>query len=136
MVIGVIQMKPPPISLSVLAFPLPAALWATVFGSVRGMVHDPDHLPVPGAAAVLEASSSGHSQTVLAGSAGAFEPASLPAGACPVTVKRDGFAPSRQHVVAVSGTVPWLHFRLVIGPFQQTVAIRKHLSAAVSSGRI
>lgn len=31
-----------------------AALWATLYGSLRGIVHDPDHRPVPGAHVTLK----------------------------------------------------------------------------------
>ena len=39
--------------ISVSFFVLSAALWATVFGSLRGVVHDPDHRPMKGARVVV-----------------------------------------------------------------------------------
>ena len=35
------------------------AAWATVFGTVRGIVHDPQHRPIPGVEVVLKAENSG-----------------------------------------------------------------------------
>ena len=50
-----------------------AMSWATVFGSLRGVVHDPDHRPVSGARVVLKSASSDYSETLTTDAAGAFE---------------------------------------------------------------
>jgi len=123
-------MKPVIPLLSVLTFLLPSALSASVFGSVRGIVHDPDHRPVPGATLVITSSSSEYSQSVSTGSDGTFEVTSLPVGAYQVTVTRDGFAPSRQPVVVVSGSAPVLHFQLAIGTARQEFGIEEQALAA------
>ncbi len=102
---------------------LPGVTWATVFGSVRGVVHDPDHRPVPGAQVVLKANSSDYSRILATGDDGAFEATSVPVGAYQVTVTREGFAPSAQNVVVVSGSAPVLHFQLAIGTAQQVVTV-------------
>ena len=109
---------------------LPGVTWATVFGSVRGVVHDPDHRPVPGAQVVLKANSSDYSQTLVSRDDGAFEATSVPVGAYQVTVTRDGFAPSEQNVVVVSGSAPVLHFQLAIGTTQQVVNVEESALAA------
>jgi hypothetical protein len=100
-----------------------AAVWAAVFGSVRGIVHDPDHRPVAGAQVVLKSISSEYSQTLTTGADGSFETASVPVGAYQVMVTRDGFAPSAEKVVVVSGSAPVLHFQLSIGTTQQVVNV-------------
>ena len=41
---------------------LPVAAWAAVFGTVRGVVHDPDHRPVPDAQVLVKSASSEYSQ--------------------------------------------------------------------------
>ena len=109
---------------------LPAAIWAGVFGSVRGIVHDPDHRPVPNAKVVLKASSSDYEQAVTTGPEGAFEATALPVGAYEVTVTRDGFAPALQQVVVVSGSAPVLHFQLAIGTAQETVTVQEQALTA------
>jgi hypothetical protein len=84
-------------------FPLfaivPVALWAAVFGTVRGVVHDPDHRPVPDAQVLVKSASSDYSQKLATNPDGAFEATTLPVGAYTVTVMRDGFATSVQQVV-------------------------------------
>ena len=37
----------------------PFTIWAAVFGTIRGVVHDPDHRPVQRAQVVLKSSSFG-----------------------------------------------------------------------------
>ena len=108
-----------------------AAVWAAVFGSVRGVIHDPSHRPVQGASVLLKSASSDYSQTVSSNADGAFEASSVPVGAYRVTVMRDGFAPSAQDVVIASGSAPVMHFQLSIGAVQQEVTVRE-LALAVN----
>jgi outer membrane receptor for ferrienterochelin and colicin len=98
-------------------------MWATVFGSVRGVVHDPDHRPIQGAKVVLKSASSDYSENLTTGTDGAFQTASVPVGAYEVTVTHDGFAPAAQEVVVVSTNSPVLHFQLAIGTTQQVVNV-------------
>ncbi|MGD0133561.1 MAG: carboxypeptidase-like regulatory domain-containing protein, partial [Bryobacteraceae bacterium] len=47
-------------------------LLATIFGRIQGVVHDPQHRPVAGAAVKLQAVTSDYSQSVLADDNGEF----------------------------------------------------------------
>jgi hypothetical protein len=100
-----------------------AVVWATVFGSVRGVVHDPDHRPVSGAVVLLKSTSSDYSQTVTTNADGTFEATSVPVGAYQVTVTQEGFTPAAQGVVVASGSAPVLHFQFAIGPVRQVVTV-------------
>jgi len=100
-----------------------AAIWATVYGSLRGIVHDPDHRPVPGASVTLKSVDSDYSMKLTTNDDGKFETASVPAGAYQVSVTRDGFAPAAQSVVVVSGSAPVLHFQLAIGASREVVTV-------------
>jgi outer membrane receptor protein involved in Fe transport len=99
----------------------PTASRATVFGSVRGVVHDPDHRPVEGARVVLQTENGDYSLTLATDLNGAFEAAGVPVGACLVTVTRDGFAPLERREVVSSIGAPALHFQLVLGEVRQSV---------------
>jgi len=112
-----------------------AAAWAVVFGSVRGVVHDPDHRPVMGAQAVLTAVGSDFSRTLSSGEDGSFEADAIPVGAYRVTVTHPGFAPVAQEVVVASGSAPILHFQLKIGAVSQSIDVPEQ-SAAVSPERM
>ncbi len=101
----------------------PPLIRAAVFGSLRGLVHDPDHRPVKGALVVVKSSTSDYSQTIVTSAEGEFETASVPVGAYQVTVTHDGFAPAVQEVVVGSGSGPILHFQLAIGAVQASVTV-------------
>jgi len=75
------------------------AMWAAVFGTARGVVHDPDHRPIQGAEVVVKSSSSDYTRTLTTNTDGGFEATALPVGAYFITVRKDGFAPSVQEVV-------------------------------------
>lgn len=99
-----------------------AALGA-VFGSLRGIVHDPDHRPVPHADITIKPATSDYSLKLTTDDQGAFETASIPVGVYQVTVAVNGFQSSTQEIVVVSGNAPVLHFQLVIGTAQQSVSV-------------
>src|SRR5947208_2347326 len=111
------------LAISILLCLCPPLLRAAVFESVRGVVHDPDHRPVKGAAIVTKSTTSDYSQTVATGADGAFEIASIPPGAYRVTVTHDGFAPATQEIVVGSSSGPVLHFQLAIGTLQSSVTV-------------
>ena len=109
---------------------LPAMLMAIVFGSLRGVVHDPDHRPVPGARIAIQSTTSDYAQNLSSGVEGNFETPSLPAGAYRITVTKEGFAAAAQEVVVVSGSAPVLHFQLSIGTTAQAVTVTEPALAA------
>src|ERR1700749_3013099 len=82
------------------------ALWSAVVGTVRGVVHDPDHRPVQGADVVVKSGSSDYAQKLTTDTDGGFDASALPVGVYLVTVSKDGFAPSVQEIVIASGSAP------------------------------
>ena len=65
---------------------LGGASLATVFGTVRGIVHDPQHRPVANIQVVLKAKSSEFTQTTQTDSNGEFHFDAIPLAAYTVTV--------------------------------------------------
>ena len=104
-------------------FLFPIAIWAAVFGTARGVVHDPDHRPIQGAEVDIKSSSSDYVQKVTTDAEGGFAAAPIPVGAYVVTVRKDGFTPAVQEVVIASGSVPALHFQLKIGARSDQVTV-------------
>ena len=98
-------------------------VWAAVTGSVRGIVHDPDHRPVAGAQVTVKSASSDSSQQLTTAGDGSFEAVALPVGAYRVTVSREGFAPAEQEIVVGSGAAPVLHFQLVLSAQSAQVTV-------------
>ena len=108
---------------AVFVFLLSASIWAAVFGTARGVVHDPDHRPVPGALVVVKSANSDYSEQVATGADGGFEAGALPVGEYVVTVSKDGFAPAVEEVVIASGSAPVLHFQLRVGARSDQVTV-------------
>jgi outer membrane cobalamin receptor len=104
-------------------FFLGALAFATIFGSVRGIIHDPQHRPVQGAHVTLKAQNSDWTQSQDSTDRGEFEFTSVPIGNYTVTVSSPSFQPTQQAVIVQSDTSPVLHFRLAIASVEQTIAV-------------
>jgi hypothetical protein len=97
--------------------------YATVFGSVRGVIHDPQHRPVQNAMVMIKAKSSDWSATANSDADGQFVFGSVSLGEYEVTVVGQGFNQSSQGVVVISGTQPVLHFALSVAGTQETINV-------------
>jgi hypothetical protein len=102
---------------------VPLSLLATIFGDVRGIVHDPDHRPVTKVTVTLHALASDYGRTGTTDAEGAFEFSALPVGEYRVTVAHDGFATVQQTLVVTSGSAPVLHFQFSLAAAKQTVEV-------------
>ena len=69
-------------------------VWATIFGNVRGIVHDPQHRPVGSAEVVLKALRSDWSHTTETSAEGEFEFNAVPLGDYTISISAPGFEPS------------------------------------------
>lgn len=108
--------------LGVLAFSGSAG--ATLFGSVNGLIHDPQHRPVQGAKVTLRAASSEWFQTAESDSAGEFRFVNIPLGDYRVTVEAAGFATEEQKIVLNSGRDARPHFSLSLAREAVTVEVQ------------
>src|SRR5215467_12015124 len=111
---------------------LAATLSATIFGTIRGLIHDPQHRPVPGAQVTLRAADSDFNKVLTSDDAGEFRFDTIPLGQYTVTVEMPGFAPQRQRVTLNSGSDAKLHFSIVLAANQETVEVTDQPPAANS----
>ena len=109
------------VTLFILCWLLLLSTHAASSATLRGIVHDPQHRPLPGAQIVARGANG--SQTVTSDSAGAFELDGIPEGAYTLTISAPGFRPLEQQVSAVAGKTPVLHFQLELGPISETVEV-------------
>jgi TonB dependent receptor/Carboxypeptidase regulatory-like domain/TonB-dependent Receptor Plug Domain len=98
---------------------------ATIFGSVRGIVHDPQHRPVPGTQIVLKAKTSDFTMTVQTDSNGEFHIDAVPLGQYTVTITPSdaSFMPEEQSLAVLSGAAPILHFELHLRTQDQSITV-------------
>jgi hypothetical protein len=97
--------------------------FATVFGTVRGIVHDPQHRPVSGGEVILKAKSSDYTQKAQTDANGEFHFDAVPLGEYVVTVSDASFSVQEQTVTVLSGTAPILHFEMHIASQNQSVTV-------------
>jgi outer membrane cobalamin receptor len=108
---------------ALLFFPFASTALATVFGTVRGIVHDPQHRPVSGILVVLKARASEFTLNTRTDDAGQFHFDAVPLGEYTVTVSDGNFVADPQSVGVLSGTAPILHFELRLPTQNQTVVV-------------
>ncbi|HTW79890.1 MAG TPA: TonB-dependent receptor [Terracidiphilus sp.] len=100
---------------------LPA--FATIFGSVRGVVHDPQHRPIQAAHLTLKAQTSDWTQSQNSNDNGEFQFTSVPIGNYTVTVSMNGFRQVSRDVIVQSDTSPILHFQLAVAGANERVVV-------------
>jgi hypothetical protein len=110
------------ICLAILLFGAPLAR-ASIFGNIRGIVHDPQHRPIEGATATLRAVSSDWSKTAKTNQDGEFEFDAVSVGDYRITISHPGFTTLEQTLTVNSGAAPILHFPLEIASVSQSVEV-------------
>jgi outer membrane cobalamin receptor len=110
-------------SLRVSLFLFSGAVFATVFGSVRGIIHDPSHRPISDADVVSKAANSDFTVNGKTNADGDFEFDSVPIGEYVVTVSKSGFAAQEQKITVISGTAPILHIELKLASQAESVIV-------------
>ncbi|MCU1301379.1 MAG: TonB-dependent receptor [Candidatus Sulfotelmatobacter sp.] len=99
------------------------AAFASIFGSVRGIVHDPQHRPVENATVTLRSKTSDWSASAHTDAAGEFIFNGVTLGEYTVTVAAPTFNQASQNVVVNSGSQPILHFSLSVSTNKETVNV-------------
>ena len=105
-------------------------VFATVFGTVRGIVHDPQHRPVQDVTVTLKAKASTYVQTAQTDANGEFHFDAVPLGEYRVTASAASFAPEEQWIAVLSGTAPILHFELKLGSQTESITVSAEAGTA------
>jgi outer membrane cobalamin receptor len=107
---------------------------AEIFGTVHGIVHDPQHRPVQDATVDLKAQRSDWVQHQKTNGNGEFEFNAVPLGEYTVTVSVPNFQQAQQTVVVGSGTNPVLHFQLALASVaEKTVVTGEPVTSSTDS---
>jgi len=113
-----------------LFLPFAGAAFATVFGTVRGIVHDPQHRPVPNVTVTLKARTSSYTQTSQTDANGEFHFDAVLLGEYRVTASAALFASEEQTIVVLSGTAPILHFELKLSTQAESITVSADAGSA------
>jgi len=97
---------------------------ASIFGSVHGLIHDPQHRPVQDAKATLRSSTSEWAQSTVSNEAGEFVFENVPLGEYRVLVEVQGFASEQQTLVITAGRDAKPHFSLTVARAAETVEVQ------------
>ena len=97
---------------------------ATIFGTVSGLIHDPQHRPVQGAQVTLRAANSAWTKSTTSNDSGEFHFDGVPLGEYTVTVEFAGFAAEEQKLVLSSGRDARTHFSLTVAQTKETVEVK------------
>ena len=96
---------------------------ATIFGNVRGIVHDPQHRPVAGITVILKARNSEFAQSAQTNSGGEFHFEAVALGEYTVSVSDATFVTEPQTITVLSATTPILHLELRLPSEKQTITV-------------
>jgi hypothetical protein len=102
---------------------LAAPVHASIFGTVRGLVHDGQHRPIKDAAVTLRSATSDWTQSATSDDAGTFQFNSVPLGEYTLSVDAAGFASQTQKLTVTSGTVAEPHFPMAVAAVEQKVEV-------------
>jgi outer membrane receptor protein involved in Fe transport len=97
---------------------------ASIFGSVHGLIHDPQHRPVQDAKATLRSSTSEWVQSAVSNEAGEFVFENVPLGEYRVIVEVQGFATEEQTLVITAGRDAKPHFSLTVAHAAETIEVQ------------
>jgi hypothetical protein len=113
-------------------FFLSAVAFASIFGSVRGVIHDPQHRPIEGVHITLKARNSDWIRSSDSDNNGEFGFTSVPIGNYTVTVSSQGFQQTQQDAIVLSDTSPVLHFSLAVAGAKEHVEVSETPAEAIT----
>jgi outer membrane receptor protein involved in Fe transport len=98
-------------------------IYASVFGTVKAIVHDPQHRPVKGAEVVVQSRTSSFEQKGITNEDGMALVMKVPVGEYDVHIISPGFAVETQSTTVISDGVQEMHFALSLASRQETVEV-------------
>lgn len=101
-----------------------AAAAATIFGTVHGLIHDPQHRPIVGAQVAIASTTSAWKRTSVTNDVGEFQFDAVPIGVYTLEIAAPGFASAKQAIVVTSGNALDLHIPLEVEKAQTTVEVQ------------
>lgn len=110
---------------------LSVRLYAADVGSVRGVVHDSQHLPIAQAGVQLKSVTSEWVQRATSDTRGEFGFMTVPLGDYTLTVSHSDYTTTAQAVTVASGSSPVAHIQLAKGPALAPITVTAAVDTAV-----
>lgn len=98
-------------------------VFASVFGTVKAIVHDPQHRPVQGAQVEVRSRTSDFKTSATTNEDGIAIVLNVPVGEYEIKITSPGFAVTEQSATVSSGNVKELHFPLALAKHEETVEV-------------
>ena len=108
---------------------IPHWMFASVFGVIKGVVHDPQHRPIAGAQVLVKSASSEWKAEATTNDAGQFQVQTVPIGDYSLTASAAGFADQTMTARVIAGNAEDLHFQLAIASAKETVEVTGEAAA-------
>src|SRR5262249_15642799 len=115
--------------LSLLAVPC----FASIFGTLRGIVHDVQHHPIADATILVQPKASDCKKEATSDDQGRFQIDAVPAGEYTVRITRVGFRDSVRELTVVADAAPLLHFPLELATVSERVEVSESAEAVDST---
>jgi len=97
---------------------------ASIFGTVRGIVHDTQHRPIEGAKIELRAKLSDWQRSAVSDGDGGFQIDAVPAGAYVLLISHDGFRSAEVGLVVAADAAPIRHFPLELATINKQIEVQ------------
>jgi hypothetical protein len=110
---------------SVLLSTLAVPLFAGVFGTLRGIVHDRQHHPIADAVILVQAKTADWKKEATSDEQGRFQIDLVPAGEYTIRITKAGFRDSLGELTVVADTAPLLHFPLELASVSEQVEVKE-----------
>lgn len=99
---------------------------ASIFGTVRGIVHDVQHRPIQNATITLQAKASHWGKTTTSDEEGRFQMDAVPAGEYAIHISRANFRDIDAALTVVADTAPLLHYSMELAGLSQRIEVKEN----------
>ena len=112
-----------------------SAVYAQAPRNLKGVVHDPQHHPLPAVAMTLTCEASAWRKTTQSDANGEFEFTGVPQTPCVITANAESFQTQQQRV-PIAEKIPVIHFQLELAQVKQSVEVSaSRLDTQISTPR-
>src|SRR5258707_8543504 len=111
-------------------------VFASIFGTVRGIVHDVQHRPISGAYLQLQAKNSDWKREAVSDGDGKFQLDAIPAGDYTIRISRDGFREYSADLAVVADSAPLRHFPLELASVSEKVEVNENAQTVDTSSSV